>query len=495
MLLGRRASVRKPAAWKSRCVRAAATYTSLASQKAPGAKRPRALLISGRAMANDILTEVRREVEVLKDTRGFVPGLATILVGERKDSEKYVQMKHAVAQSVGFQSFSTVLPNDARAEDVLAAIYRYNVDQLCHGILLQLPLPSHLDPRSLLGAIRVEKDVECFHPMNTGRLTCWRETVIAPCTPRAVMEMLSRLGVPLHGRKAVVLGESNVVGLPMALMLNAARATVSMVHKDTPDPEFYVRNADLVIAAVGVPELVKKDWIKPGAVVIDVGINFVRDSSRPEGFRMVGDVSPCVRSVASIVSPVPGGVGPMTVAMVCRNTIDMALLRGKWRHISDPLHTGHAQENARRIQGSVLDMGWGVSHQGLRNKPLSTSVNGGDSTAVGVDKGQCQQEMRVLLEQAGAGITDAELLTIANDSERNAHNIISFFELGQMHDRSLGESNQEETKEDRCKILEDWKEEVRNASGGKAHVARAPVMTEEDELVDNPEWWKHGHGS
>jgi 5,10-methylene-tetrahydrofolate dehydrogenase/methenyl tetrahydrofolate cyclohydrolase len=221
--------------------------------------RNRAELVNGRAMAHEILAEVRREVELMASKRaGLVPGLATILVGERKDSAKYVDMKQAVAKSVGFHSLSTTLPADATSDEVLAVIRQYNADDCCHGILLQLPVPAHLDARTLLGAIRVEKDVECFHPLNTGRLSCWRHTVIAPCTPRGIMEMLSRLEVSLPGKRAVVLGDSNVVGLPMVLMLNAARTTVTMVHQYTVNPEVLVREADIVVAACGVPELVKK---------------------------------------------------------------------------------------------------------------------------------------------------------------------------------------------------------------------------------------------
>jgi 5,10-methylene-tetrahydrofolate dehydrogenase/methenyl tetrahydrofolate cyclohydrolase len=234
-------------------------YASSIAESSSKNSRTRAELVNGRAMAHEILAEVRREVELMASKRaGLVPGLATILVGERKDSAKYVDMKQAVAKSVGFHSLSTTLPVDATSDEVLAVIRQYNADDSCHGILLQLPVPAHLDARTLLGAIRVEKDVECFHPLNTGRLSCWRHTVIAPCTPRGIMEMLSRLEVSLPGKHAVVLGDSNVVGLPMVLMLNAARATVTMVHQYTVNPELLVREADIVVAACGVPELVKK---------------------------------------------------------------------------------------------------------------------------------------------------------------------------------------------------------------------------------------------
>lgn len=301
----------------------------------------------------------------------------------------------------------------------------------CHGILLQLPVPAHLDPRGLLGAIKVEKDVECFNPTNAGRMTAWRRTVIAPCTPLGVMEMLLRLGVEVRGKHAVVLGESSVVGLPMCLLLNEARATVSMVHKETPNPEEFTRRADIVVAATGVPELVRAGWIKRGAVVVDVGINFVRDDERPEGFRVVGDVHPDVRQVASIVSPVPGGVGPMTIAMLMRNCANMAFLQSRWGTIAGALHPDLAAENARRMHAAIVDLAW-------RGSEELSSRRSGDA---GEEEEECPEgglrEVEVAREQAlgraGDSITGAELLTIINDSEKNAFGLLSFLELGSSH--------------------------------------------------------------
>ncbi|KAG5189606.1 tetrahydrofolate dehydrogenase/cyclohydrolase [Tribonema minus] len=450
------------------------------------------------------------------EKRGMVPGLATVLVGDRKDSAKYVGMKHAVAKHVGFLSLATKLPADATMEQVLGAIAAYNADERCHGILLQLPLPPHLDAQALLGAIRVEKDVECFHPLNTGRLSCWRHTVISPCTPRGVMEMLRRLGVPVRGRRAVVIGDSNVVGLPMVLMLNAERATVSIVHKDTPEPQYYVRAADIVIAAAGVPGLVKKDWIKPGAVVIDVGINFVRDRSRPEGFRMVGDVSPCVRSVAAAVSPVPGGVGPMTVAMLMRNCVDVALLQGKWRDITDALSPALAA--ARRAQVRHLLQALQLQDGGICRVHASAG-GGGEAAAVA--------EMHDVLEQAGASISEAELLTIINDTERNAYNVLSFLEYGQSQEwrvrGGIGGAGAGARDPVRCNALDTWHEEVRRATqraaaascssggggsgggsnssgdgGGSGSARERRLLISEGELEQEPRaWWldeSHGAG-
>ncbi len=297
-------------------------------------------------------------------------------------------------------------------------------------------MPAHLDPRGLLGAIKVEKDVECFNPTNAGRMTAWRRTVIAPCTPLGVMEMLLRLGVEVRGKHAVVLGESSVVGLPMCLLLNEARATVSMVHKETPRPEEFTRRADIVVAATGVPELVRAGWVKRGAVVVDVGINFVRDEGRAEGFRVVGDVHPDVREVASIVSPVPGGVGPMTIAMLMRNCANMAFLQSRWGTISGALHPDLAAENARRMHAAIVDLAWRGSEEGLSGGGGGSGDEGkGDEGARQPGGGLREVEVarEKALERAGDSITDAELLTIINDSERNAFGLLSFLELGSSH--------------------------------------------------------------
>ena len=301
----------------------------------------------------------------------------------------------------------------------------------CHGILLQLPVPAHLDPRGLLGAIKVEKDVECFNPTNAGRMTAWRRTVIAPCTPLGVMEMLLRLGVEVRGKHAVVLGESSVVGLPMCLLLNEARATVSMVHKETPNPEDFTRRADIVVAATGVPELVRAGWVKRGAVVIDVGINFVRDDERPEGFRVVGDVHPDVREVAAIVSPVPGGVGPMTIAMLMRNCANMAFLQSRWGTIAGALHPDLAAENARRMHAAIVDLAWRGSEEELSSRGGDGRDEEGGRREGGLREVEVAREKT--LGRAGDSISDAELLTIINDSEKNAFGLLSFLELGSSH--------------------------------------------------------------
>lgn len=282
----------------------------------------------------------------------------------------------------------------------------------------------------------MEKDVECFNPTNAGRMTAWRRTVIAPCTPLGVMEMLLRLGVEVRGKHAVVLGESSVVGLPMCLLLNEARATVSMVHKETPNPEEFTRRADIIVAATGVPELVRANWVKRGAVVVDVGINFVRDDDRPEGFRVAGDVHADVREVASIVSPVPGGVGPMTVAMLMRNCANMAFLQSRWGAIAGALHPDLAAENARRMHSAIVDLAMGRG--GGVGRESNVAGGGGDGQESGAEGEAGEVEVaREALERAGESISEAELLTIINDSEKNAYGLLSFLELGSSHDRLL----------------------------------------------------------
>jgi len=289
----------------------------------------RAKPIDGKAVAKKVLDSVKEDVAALKAKSGYTPGLAVIIVGERPDSHKYVSMKEKLAAELGFNSYKAVLPEDVSSSDLLETIETFNENDECDGILLQLPLPEHLSTKQMLSAISPSKDVDGFHPMNAGRLASWRTSTLSPCTPRGVMEMLDYSDVSLVGKHVAVVGESNVVGLPLALMLLEQRATVSIVHQYTVDPATICRAADVVISAAGVARLVESSWIKPGAVVIDVGINFAPDLETGK-VRMCGDVHPDVWNVASQMSPVPGGVGPMTVAMLMRNTVDAALMKLKW---------------------------------------------------------------------------------------------------------------------------------------------------------------------
>ncbi|ESR57520.1 hypothetical protein CICLE_v10021378mg [Citrus x clementina] len=256
----------------------------------------------------------------------MVPGLAVVIVGGRKDSQSYVSMKRKACAEVGIKSFDIDLPEQVSEAELISKVHELNVMPDVHGILVQLPLPKHINEEKVLGEISLEKDVDGFHPLNIGKLAMkGRDPLFLPCTPKGCLELLKRSGVTIKGKRAVVVGRSNIVGLPVSLLLLKADATVTIVHSHTTDPESIVREADIVIAAAGQAMMIKGSWIKPGAAVIDVGTNAVDDSTKKSGYRLVGDVDfheAC--KVAGCVTPVPGGVGPMTVAMLLRNTLDGA---------------------------------------------------------------------------------------------------------------------------------------------------------------------------
>ncbi|XP_062230776.1 bifunctional protein FolD 2-like [Phragmites australis] len=285
-----------------------------------------AQIIDGKAIAADVRREVAAEVAALSSAHGLVPGLAVVIVGSRKDSQTYVHMKRKACAEVGIRSVDVDLPEDISEAALVAEVHRLNADPAVHGILVQLPLPKHINEEKILNEISIEKDVDGFHPLNIGKLAMkGREPLFLPCTPKGCMELLSRSGITVKGKRAVVVGRSNIVGLPVSLLLLKADATVSIVHSRTPNPESIVREADIVIAAAGQAMMIKGDWIKPGAAVIDVGTNSVEDPTRKSGYRLVGDVDFAeVSKVAGYLTPVPGGVGPMTVAMLLKNTVDGA---------------------------------------------------------------------------------------------------------------------------------------------------------------------------
>ncbi|MEJ5311186.1 MAG: bifunctional methylenetetrahydrofolate dehydrogenase/methenyltetrahydrofolate cyclohydrolase FolD [Anaerolineae bacterium] len=284
-----------------------------------------AQLIDGNAIAKAIHDELTQEVAALK-ARGVTPGLATVLVGDNTASQTYVRMKQKRCGEVGIYSEGHELPADATQEEVEALVRKLNADPAINGILVQLPLPDHLDEEAILSAISLEKDVDGFHPINIGRLAMkGREALFAPCTPAGVIELLDRTGLPIAGKEAVVLGRSNIVGLPVSMLLLKRDATVTICHSRSRDLPAITRRADILVAAVGRAEMVKADWVKPGAVVIDVGINRVDDPSVKRGYRLVGDVDfESVKEVAGWLTPVPGGVGPMTIAMLLKNTVTAA---------------------------------------------------------------------------------------------------------------------------------------------------------------------------
>ncbi|XP_058074121.1 bifunctional protein FolD 4, chloroplastic-like [Magnolia sinica] len=285
-----------------------------------------AKVIDGKLVSKQIRDEITSEISRMKDAIGVVPGLAVILVGARKDSQTYVRNKKKACEAVGITSYEVHLPEDCTEEEVLKSILGFNKDPSVHGILVQLPLPRHMNEENILNAVCIEKDVDGFHPLNVGRLAMrGREPLFVPCTPKGCIELLHRCGVDIKGKRAVVIGRSNIVGMPAALLLQRQNATVTIVHSYTNNPEEITRQADIVISAAGVANMVRGDWIKPGAVVIDVGINPVDDSESPRGYRLVGDV--CYEEackVASAITPVPGGVGPMTIAMLLSNTLHSA---------------------------------------------------------------------------------------------------------------------------------------------------------------------------
>jgi 5,10-methylene-tetrahydrofolate dehydrogenase/methenyl tetrahydrofolate cyclohydrolase len=282
-----------------------------------------AQLIDGKGTAATIQEEIKAEVERLKAEHDIVPGLATVLVGENPASQFYVRSKQKRCAEVGIQSFGHNLPENASQEEVDELVAELNADPQVNGILVQLPLPKHLDEERVLAAIGLDKDVDGFHPVNIGRLSMkGREPMFVPCTPSGCIELLDRYGIEIEGREAVVLGRSNIVGLPVSMLLLHRNATITICHSRTKDLPATCRRADILIAAVGRPEMVKADWVKPGAAVIDVGINRVDDPTRKRGYRLVGDVDfEAVKEVVGYITPVPGGVGPMTIAMLLRNTL------------------------------------------------------------------------------------------------------------------------------------------------------------------------------
>ncbi len=287
-----------------------------------------AKILDGNALAAQIREEVARKVQLRAAAGLPTPGLATVLVGDNPASQAYVKSKHKACAEVGVRSFSNTLPATASQEEVEELVERLNADPNVHGILVQLPLPEGLDEQRVLRAVSLEKDVDGFHPIHIGRLAQkGRDPLFIPCTPAGVMVMLEKTLPTLEGVNAVVLGRSNIVGMPVALLLVRANATVTICHSRTKNLPDVVRRADVLVAAVGRAEMVRGDWVKPGAVVIDVGINRVDDPSRPRGYRLVGDVAyDEVKEVAGYITPVPGGVGPMTIAMLLQNTLRAAEL-------------------------------------------------------------------------------------------------------------------------------------------------------------------------
>lgn len=288
-----------------------------------------AKIIDGKLIAQEVRDEVAQAVSKRIAGGKSKPTLATVLIGDRPDSAAYVASKGKACQELGMGSVSEHLPADATQEQVESLVKKLNADKNISGILVQLPMPAHIDEEKVLSLINIEKDVDGFSPLNIGRLAQkGREPLFVPCTPFGSIYLLEKSGVKIEGANAVVLGRSNIVGMPAALLLIGRNATVTVCHSRTKDLADVIRNADILIAAIGKTEFVRGDWIKPGAAVIDVGINAVPDSSKKSGQRLVGDVNfNEAKEVAGFITPVPGGVGPMTIAMLMKNTLRAAELQ------------------------------------------------------------------------------------------------------------------------------------------------------------------------
>jgi methylenetetrahydrofolate dehydrogenase (NADP+)/methenyltetrahydrofolate cyclohydrolase len=280
-----------------------------------------AQLIDGKAIALQIRQQIKEDVEKMVSGGKNPPGLGVLLVGDNPASRSYVTMKEKACAAAGIYSEEHTLPEDATEAQVLEIVDGFNKNEKIHGILVQLPLPDHIDSDKVLNAIKPEKDADGFHPYSVGMLWQGRPNFVA-CTPCGIMELIHSTGVEIKGKKAVIVGRSNIVGKPMAALLMAEHATITVCHSRTQDLPGECRNADILIAAIGRPKMVKGDWIKPGAVVIDVGINRVQDGEKS---RLVGDVDfDEAKEVAGHLTPVPGGVGPMTIAMLLKNTLTAA---------------------------------------------------------------------------------------------------------------------------------------------------------------------------
>jgi methylenetetrahydrofolate dehydrogenase (NADP+)/methenyltetrahydrofolate cyclohydrolase len=282
-----------------------------------------AQLIDGKLIAQKVRDEVAAEVAKRTAAGKPQPVLATVLVGDRPDSAAYVTSKGKACQELGMGSISEHLPADSNQEQVEKLVKKLNADPKVSGILVQLPMPAQINEERVLQLINIEKDVDGFSPLNIGRLAQkGREPLFVPCTPFGCIYLLEQAGVKIEGANAVVLGRSNIVGMPAALLLISRNATVTVCHSRTRDLPGVIRQADILIAAIGKMEMVRGDWIKPGAAVIDVGINSKPDSTKKSGHRLVGDVNfEEAKEVAGFITPVPGGVGPMTIAMLMKNTL------------------------------------------------------------------------------------------------------------------------------------------------------------------------------
>ena len=284
-----------------------------------------AVIIDGKAIAQNVRKEVAEQVKEL-NAKGISPCLAVILVGNNPASVSYVTGKQKALAEAGMTDKSVHLPEDTSEEELIELIERLNSDKTVNGILVQLPLPKHINEDRVITAIAPEKDVDGFHPVNVGNLMIGRKAFL-PCTPHGVIVLLEKMNIETSGKHCVIIGRSNIVGKPLAILMSSKKvnSTVTICHTGTKDIESIVKQADIIVAAAGHPMTVTKQMVKPGAVVIDVGVNRIPDSTKKSGFRLTGDVDfEAVSEIASYITPVPGGVGPMTIAMLMVNTLEAA---------------------------------------------------------------------------------------------------------------------------------------------------------------------------
>ena len=290
-----------------------------------------AKIIDGKAIAAEMQDEMKIEVESLKGKYNLIPGLAVVLVGDNPASRVYVSMKKKACARLGIYSEEHKLPRETSKHDLLELINKLNANEKIHGILVQLPLPDHINEGKILNTIDPSKDVDGFHPVNVGNLVIGKPSFL-PCTPYGIQQLLLKSGIQIEGKHVVVVGRSNIVGKPVALILlqkaQGANATVTVCHSRSGNLSYYTKQADILIAAIGRAEMIKKSMVKQGAVVIDVGVNRVDDQSSERGYKLVGDVDfKEVKEVAGAITPVPGGVGPMTITMLMHNTIKAAKMQ------------------------------------------------------------------------------------------------------------------------------------------------------------------------
>ncbi|KAK1421553.1 hypothetical protein QVD17_23980 [Tagetes erecta] len=316
--------------WSNRCfITSSTSFPPPHSHSTYNDHQTTAAEVDGKLIANDIKATLASEVNHMKKSIRKAPGLSVILVGKRKDSASFVRIKKKACEQVGITSDVLTLPEDCTETNVLDVVTELNHKESVHGILVQLPLPRHLSEQKIINAVNVEKDVDGFHPVNIGNLAMTgREPLFIPCTSKGCIEVLHRCGVEIIGKKVVVIGRSNITGLPTSLLLQRYHATVSLVHAFTKNPEEITREADILVSDVGVPNMVRGHWLKPGAVVIDMGSTLVTDN---KGSCVTGDV--CYEEAklkASLITPVPGGVGPVTISMLLYNTVEAAKRAYQW---------------------------------------------------------------------------------------------------------------------------------------------------------------------